>query len=130
MESLNHAFAKIPMGVHTLCGCVVGTLNAALISFIIRRVVSTIAPFESIFVGFLTVIFQNIFFSMVKFIPVKDKRTGQTKRWAIGTWFMPASHRFDLKARADLKRVLQTGYVLITFTSILCFIFLFITSVR
>jgi hypothetical protein len=101
-----------------------------LISILIRSSVNTIVPFEVLFVGILTLIASDILYGMIKFIPVKDKRTGQVKRWSIGmifsslilhhtrtthshnktgTWLhMPASHRFDLKARAAVKRGIQT----------------------
>ena len=112
LHALNHTFAEIPIGIHTLWACIATSLVAVLLSFILRRVVSSIVPFEVVFVGILSFIFTDILYGMIKFIPVKDERTGQTKPWAIGTWLhMPASHRFDLKARAAVKRVLKTTYV-------------------
>ena len=112
LHALNHAFAKIPIGVHTMWACLACSIVCVLLSFILRRVVSSIVPFEAIFVGILSFVCTDVLFGMIKFIPVKDERTGQTKRWAIGTWLhMPASHRFDLKARAAVKRVLKTTYV-------------------
>ena len=60
--------------------------------------------------GILNFIVTDILFGMIKFIPVKDKRTGQTKHYGIGTFLhMPATHRFDLKARAGVKRGIQTA---------------------
>jgi hypothetical protein len=94
-------------------------------------------PFESLFCPPLSLIATDILFGMIKFIPVKDKRTGQVKRWSIGmifpsfilhhtrttlshnktgTWLhMPASHRFDLKARAAVKRGIRTALFAVAF---------------
>ena len=117
--------------------CLAVFIVAFVFSFLFRLGVSTILPFEVIIVAILGLIVGDILYGMIKFIPVKDKRTGQTKTWAIGTfssssnsyifatiflqlydaqytgtWLhMPASHRFDLKARAAVKRGLQTTYV-------------------
>ena len=116
LHALNHAFAEIPIGIHTLWACIASSIVCGLLSFILRRVVSTIVPFETIFVATMTFVFTDILYGMIKFIPIKDEQTGVTKRWAIGTWLhMPASHRFDLKARAAVKRGLNTTYVLHTF---------------
>ena len=82
---MNLAFAKIPIGVHTVWAYLAVSLVVFMLSFLFRLGVSTILPFEQIFVGGLSFIFTDILFGMIKFIPVKDKRTGQTKRWAIGT---------------------------------------------
>ena len=143
LHAMNLAFAKIPIGVHTVWACISGSLFPVLLSFLLRLGVSTILPFEVTIVGVLTMIVSDIVYGMIKFIPMKDKRTGQTKRWAIGTvsssisdkpllefshfcnsttlntgtWLhMPASHRFDLKARAAVKRNIQTTYVIIDFS--------------
>jgi hypothetical protein len=127
---MNLAFAKIPLGGHTACACVAASAVCVLISFLMRSSLATIVPFESLFVGILGLIGGDILYGMIKFIPVKDKQTGQVKTWAIGiifssfilhhtrsshshnktgTWLhMPASHRFDLKARAAVKRSLRT----------------------
>ena len=86
LHALNLAFAKIPIGVHTVWTCLAISLIAALLSFSIRLGVSTIIPFEAIFVGALTFIIGNVLYGMIKFIRVKDKETGLTKRWAIGTF--------------------------------------------
>ena len=76
--------------------------------------------------GTLNLIVSDILFGMIKFIPVKDKRTGQTKHHGLGTFIhMPATHRFDLKARAGVKRGIQTAYVkFCTFTHLF-----FLTSI-
>ena len=76
--------------------------------------------------GTLNFIVSDILFGMIKFIPVKDKRTGQTKHHGLGTFIhMPATHRFDLKARAGVKRGIQTAYVkFCTFTHLF-----FLTSI-
>ena len=144
LHAMNLAFAKIPLGVHTIWACLAASVVALMLSFLLRLGVSTILPFEVIIVGVLGIIVLDILYGMIKFIPVEDKRTGQTKRWAIGTLFslisdeqlifnsshfcnsttpntgtwlhMPASHRFDLKARAAVKRNIQTTYVIIDFS--------------
>ena len=84
---MNLAFAKIPIGGHTVCACVAGSVVAVLISILMRSSVNTIVPFEVLFVGTLGLILTDILYGMIKFIPVKDKRTGQVKRWAIGMIF-------------------------------------------
>ena len=84
LHATNLAFAKIPIGLHTLWACVAVSLVAVLISFLLRRVISSIVPFEALFVAFLGFILSDVVYGMIKFIPVKDKRTGQTKSWAIG----------------------------------------------
>ncbi len=114
----------------------IGTLDT-LVSILIRQVFATILPFEPLFVMNIGLFLGNVLFAMIKFIPVKDERTGQVKRWALGTnhisqisllarqehtfhthtfntgtWLhMPASHRFDPKARAAFKRAFLTTYV-------------------
>ena len=87
LHAMNLAFAKIPIGVHTVWACLASSLTFFLLSFLLRLGVSTILPFEQIFVGGLSFIFTDILYGMIKFIPVEDKRTGQTKTWAIGTFF-------------------------------------------
>ena len=87
LHAMNLAFAKIPIGVHTIWACLAASLVVFMLSFLLRLGVSTIFPFEIIIVGVLSFIVGDILYGMIKFIPVKDKRTGQTKRWAIGTFF-------------------------------------------
>jgi len=134
---MNLAFAKIPIGGHTVCACVAGSLVNALNSILLRSFVNTMVPFETVFVSIITLTMMDILFGMIKFIPIRDKRTGQVKRWSIGmifssfilhhtrithshnktgTWLhMPASHRFDLKARAAVKRGIRTSNFAIVF---------------
>ena len=83
---MNLAFAKIPIGVHRVLACLAAALVVFVLSFLFRLGVSTILPFEAIILGVLVPILMYILYGMIKFIPVKDKRTGQTKRWAIGTF--------------------------------------------
>ena len=85
LHALNLAFEKIPIGVHTLFECVLGSSVCMLLSFLFRAGVLTIVPFELLFVAIVGFILLDILYGMIKFIPVKDKRTGQTKRYAIGT---------------------------------------------
>ena len=87
LHAINLAFAKIPLGVHTIWACLATSAVLFVLSFLLRLGVSTILPFEVPIVGVLTMIVSDILYGMIKFIPVKDKRTGQTKRWAIGTFF-------------------------------------------
>jgi len=146
LHSMNLSFAKIPIGRHTVYACVALILVNVLISIVLRSSLTTIVPFEVLFLAILGFVVGEPLLGMLKFIPVKDKRTRQVKRWAIGkitlalflslslslslylslanfvtvinvykqsgTWLhMPASHRFDLKARAAVKRNIQTAYV-------------------
>jgi hypothetical protein len=130
LHAMNLAFAKIPIGGHTVCACVAVSAVAVLISIFMRTSVNTVVPFEVLFVAIIGMIAMEILYGMIKFIPIKDKRTGQVKRWSIGmifsslilhhtrtthshnktgTWLhMPASHRFDLKARAAVRRGIRT----------------------
>ena len=86
LHATNLAFAKIPVGGHTVCACVAASAIVVLFSFLSRLFVESIVPFEVVITGILALIFMDILYGMIKFIPVKDERTGQTKRWAIGTW--------------------------------------------
>ena len=70
-----------------MCACVAASVVSVLISILMRSSVNTIVPFEVLFVGILTLIVGDILFGMIKFIPVKDKRIGQVKTWAIGMIF-------------------------------------------
>ena len=84
LHALNFVFAKIPVGRHTVCACVAASVVGVCVSISLRSIFETIAPFEVVFLGILSPILMDILFGMIKFIPVKDERTGQTKRWAIG----------------------------------------------
>ena len=84
LHATNLAFAKIPVGGHTVCACVAASVVAACVSISLRSIFETIIPFEVMFLGIIGVILTDILFGMIKFIPVKDERTGQTKHWAIG----------------------------------------------
>ena len=84
LHGLNLAFAKIPVGGHTVCACVAGSVVVVCASVSSRSIIETIIPFEVVFVSILGFTLMDILYGMIKFIPVKDERTGQTKRWAIG----------------------------------------------
>ena len=85
LHATNHAFAKIPIGGHTVCACIAASVIGVCVSISLRSILDeTIVPFEVVFVGIPSLILCDILFGMIKFIPVKDERTGQTKRWAIG----------------------------------------------
>ena len=84
---MNLAFAKIPIGGHTVCACVAASAVNVSISILLRSSIDTIVPFESLFVGILSLIATDILYGMIKFIHVKNKQTGQYKRWAIGMIF-------------------------------------------
>ena len=85
LHATNLAFAKIPVGGHTVCACVAISAIVVLLSFLSRLFVESIVPFEVVIMGIPGPILMDILYGMIKFIPVKDERTGQTKRWAIGT---------------------------------------------
>ena len=84
LHGLNLAFANIPIGVHTVCACVAASVVGVCASVSSRSIIETIIPFEVVFVGILGLTLMDILCGMIKFIPVKDELTGQTKRWAIG----------------------------------------------
>ena len=84
LHALNLAFAKIPIGGHTVCACVAGSVVYMCVSVSLRSIFETIIPFEVVFVSILSLPLGDILYGMIKFIPVKNSRTGQTKRWAIG----------------------------------------------
>ena len=66
--------------------CVAVSAVSVLLSFLLRRITrGSVLFFEVFFVGTLCLIFTDILYGMIKFIPVKDEHTGQTKRWAMGT---------------------------------------------
>ena len=56
-----------------------------LMSILLRQIITTILPFEVVILVFIVMPLIDILFGMLKFIPVKNERTGQVKRWAIGT---------------------------------------------
>ena len=85
MHAINLAFAKIPIGFHTVNACIAGSATCVLVFFLFRSMTGTIVPFELVFLGILNNIICDILYGMIKFIPVKNERTGQTKRWNIGT---------------------------------------------
>ena len=87
LHATNLAFAKIPIGVHIIWACLAISLVTLMLSFLLRLGISTVVPFEAIVVGILGLFVVDIVYGMIKFIPVKNKITGQTKRWAIGTLF-------------------------------------------
>jgi hypothetical protein len=84
---MNLAFAEIPIGGHTVCACVAMSAVSVLISILMRSSLNTIVPFEMLFASFLSLTVGDILYGMIKFISVKDKRTGQVKRWSIGMIF-------------------------------------------
>lgn len=84
LHATNMALAKIQIGLHTMSACIAMSALGVLISLSLRSMFETIAPFETLFVGLIAMLMSDVLYSMIKFIPVKNKRTGQTKRWAIG----------------------------------------------
>ena len=85
LHSLYHAFAKIPIGVHSMFAIAAFNLSYTLMSILLRQIVTTILPFEVVILSLSLHPLLNLLFGMLKFIPVKNERTGQVKRWAIGT---------------------------------------------
>ena len=53
LHAMNLAFAKIPLGVHTIWACLATSAVLFVLSFLLRLGVSTILPFEVIIVGLL-----------------------------------------------------------------------------
>jgi hypothetical protein len=97
LHAMNYAFANITIGGHTMCALVAVSSICVLISILLRSLLGTIVPFEAMFIGCLSFVVGDILYGMIKFIPVKDKRTGQTKRWAIGmTTLNQSLHLFSI----------------------------------
>ena len=84
LHALNLAFAKIPIGVHTLCAFMACCGICVFISLAMRSIFTTIMPFEAICIAIVGIPTCDIVYGMIKFIPVKDDRTGLTKRWGVG----------------------------------------------
>ena len=84
-HAANYAFAKIPIGVHTMLACIAMSAIVVFLSSLLRSFSGSIVPFEALIMGFPTLILGDILYGMIKFIPVKDERTGLTKRYGIGT---------------------------------------------
>ena len=119
LHAMNLAFANIPLGFHTFNACVAVSTVCMSLSMFLRSVVTTIVPFEAVFVAVLSIFATDIVYGMIKFIPVKDKRTKKIKRYSLGSWLhMPASHRFDLKARGSVKRTIKTTQFALLFVLI------------
>ena len=78
LHALNLAFAKIPVGGHTVCACVAASVVGVCVSISLRSIIEAIVPFEVVFVGILGLILMDILYGMIKFIPVKAERTGKT----------------------------------------------------
>ena len=78
-----------------------------LISIVIRLSSITILPFNLILISIVGIIVGNTL-HRVKFIPIQDTLTNQTKRWSIVQWGLPASHRFDLKVTVNMLRITNT----------------------
>jgi hypothetical protein len=89
---MNRAFAKIPIGVHTMLACPAFFLFYILLSILLRSVLDTIVPFEAVLLGTLGMPLMTVLYGMIKFIPVKNERTGRTKRWAIGIYLRFLRH--------------------------------------
>ena len=67
-----------------------------------------IIPFDMFLITAIAIILNAPLIKRIKWIPIQDTRTNQTKRWEIAQWFLPSSHRFNLKMTADAKRVAKT----------------------
>jgi ABC-type enterochelin transport system permease subunit len=85
IHGLNKAFARIPIGRHTVCACFALSAVNISVSLLFTSIIESIMPFQVIFIAILGMIMGNIMYGGIKFIPVKNKRTDQTKKWAIGT---------------------------------------------
>mgnify|MGYP007000421803 CR=1 len=73
---LNFAFAKIPIGIHTMFAFIALSSLYILLSVLLRQIVETILPFEVVILAFVNVPVGDLLYGMIKFIPVKDDRTG------------------------------------------------------
>ena len=60
LQALNHAFAKIPMGIHTCFALVAVSFIAAPTSYTLRQCVSTIVPFEVQCVSCVCLLFHDV----------------------------------------------------------------------
>jgi len=114
---MNLTFAKIPLGVHSVLSIFAASTVCVLLSLILRNLsIGTIVPFELVFISVFGILMCHILFGVFKFIPVKDQQTGRTKMYGLGTWlYMPSTHRFNLKARAAVRRSLQASTISLTF---------------
>ena len=106
-HGLRRVFLKIPMGSHILFDYFIGSFYMVLISIVIRLSSITILPFNLILITIVGIIVDNTL-NRVKFIPIQDTLTNQTKRWSILEWTLPASHRFDLKVTVNMLRINNT----------------------
>ena len=106
-HGLRRVFLKIPMGSHILFDYFIGSFYMVLISIVIRLSSITILPFNLILITIVGIIVDNTL-NRVKFIPIQDTLTNQTKRWSILEWTLPASHRFDLKVTVNMLRIHNT----------------------
>ena len=59
LHAMNLAFAKIPIGVHTVWACVAAALVIIVLSSFFRLGFSTIAPFEEVILGILSFIVSD-----------------------------------------------------------------------
>jgi len=86
LHAMNFSFAKIPIGIHTVLACFAVFCVEMFLLTLFRGTIKTIVPFEAAFLTMGAIPLMNIVYGMIKFIPVKDERTGQTKKWAIGMY--------------------------------------------
>ena len=107
MHGFMYALLTIPLGFHAILNLLASTFLTASFSILFRSNI-TILPFEEFLVCFLSVAMDMIFYKGLHFIPVRDTRTYEPKRWEIAQWFLPPSHRFDLKVTAGIMRVDST----------------------
>jgi len=108
LHALNFVFAKVSVGTHSALAVLFVALVAIPLSCCLRIITGSIVAFEAVFVGAVGFLLTDILYGMLKVIPVNIQ--GKTKMYNIGSWLhMPASCRFDLKTRANVKRVLHTS---------------------
>ena len=78
-------FAKMQLGYHTILALVLRPAVGVLVSVLTRNVFMTIVPFEPLVDAIPAILIDQVLYRKSKIIPVKDKLTGETRRWEIGT---------------------------------------------
>ncbi len=115
LHALNLAFAKIPIGRHTvfasLMACIMGTCS----SILIRLMYGSIMPFETLIMVCIAIPSHDILFYRMDIVPAKNKHTHTKTNWSLDNWVhLPSSHRFDLQVKRATRKVLITTYVCVS----------------
>lgn len=111
-HALNLAFAKIPIGRHTISACLIVSAVASFSWITVRFMYGSILPFEALIVGSIAYPLHDILFIRMNIIPVKNEHTHMSTMWSLDNWVhLPSSHRFDLQVKRATRRVVVTTYV-------------------